>query len=157
MKIKEIAKLEQNNSGAIYLIKEGLFCRAYELSAYYFVTHIKEYQLTKKFFKNINSQIVYLGFPANALEGVLKNVEGKNIEQNDGLISITQFEQNKEKFDTWKMAIKELAIKNNEIKIETSPNKENEIIGRIRNFPIAVKSPIECQQFIAELQNQING
>jgi len=48
MSITKILKHEQNNVNSIFLRKEWLFYRAYELSAYSFVTHIQSYSITKK-------------------------------------------------------------------------------------------------------------
>jgi len=76
MKIAEILKLEQNNTENIILHHEGLFWRAYEWSAFRFVKHLKPYQITKKHIKSVKTDIVYCGFPQNALNQALK---GRNI------------------------------------------------------------------------------
>jgi len=61
MKINEIITFEAENTSSIILHKEGLFWRAYEKSAFLFIRHIKEYQITKKYYKNVKAEIVYLG------------------------------------------------------------------------------------------------
>jgi len=38
-------RLEKANTNSIYLLKEGLFSRAYEMSALLFVTHIQNYSV----------------------------------------------------------------------------------------------------------------
>ena len=60
MKITNILKIEQENINSIFLHKEGIFWRAYEHSAYLFTLFIKEYQITKKFYKNVKQELVYL-------------------------------------------------------------------------------------------------
>ena len=70
MGIKEIQQIEKANNCNILLLQEGMFWRAYEKSAYLFVKHIKEYALTKRFYKNIGQDIVYLGFPKNSFSDV---------------------------------------------------------------------------------------
>ena len=62
MKIEDILKTEDNRS--IYLHNEGLFWRAYQYSAFAFVNNIKPYNAKKKFIKKVNSDIVFIGFPA---------------------------------------------------------------------------------------------
>ena len=57
MKILEIVSLEQAYEGII-LHKQGVFWRAYELSAYIFVTSIKAYNAKSKFYKNIKQDVV---------------------------------------------------------------------------------------------------
>ena len=64
MGISEILELEQENANII-LHKEGLFIRIYERSSYLFAKHIKAYNLTKKFYKNVKQEVVYWGFPQN--------------------------------------------------------------------------------------------
>ena len=57
MVILDILELEKDNKQLI-LHKEGLFIKAYERSAYLFTKHIKEYKLTKKFYKNVKQEVV---------------------------------------------------------------------------------------------------
>jgi len=68
MQIKDIVSLEKDNHANIYLLREGLFWRAYEKSAYLFTSHIKPYQLNKKYYKNVDCELVYCGFPRTALD-----------------------------------------------------------------------------------------
>ena len=77
MKVKDIYNLELNNNSNIYLIKDGNFYRAYERSALLFVENITTYHLTKHAYKNINFEMVYLGFPQSSLPKLLKE---KNLE-----------------------------------------------------------------------------
>lgn len=65
MGISEILESEVENS-LIKLHKEGLFWRAYEQSAFLFINNIKEYNVTKKYYKNVKQELVYLGFPQNS-------------------------------------------------------------------------------------------
>jgi len=151
MKIKDIYSLEQSNKTSILLHKEGLFWRAYEYSAYLFVLHIKPYQVIKKFYKNIKSEIVYLGFPESALEQILQTLNNKSIEKKDNQIIIANYQIDNNKFTIWKNEIK---LGQNSKKPEFSNDK---ILDKIRNFSIVNKTPIECQQFILEIQTELNS
>jgi len=71
MGIKDILTYEENNESSIYLHKEGLFWRAYEVSAYLFIRNIKDYQIKKKHYKNVGKDIVFLGFPNSVLDDIL--------------------------------------------------------------------------------------
>ena len=62
MKISEVIRLEKDNK-LIILHKEGVFWRAYEYSAFCFVTLINNYNVLHKYFKNIGQDVVYIGFP----------------------------------------------------------------------------------------------
>jgi hypothetical protein len=89
MKILEIVSLEQSYEGII-LHKEGIFWRAYELSAYRFVTSIKKYNVLCKFYKNIKQDVVYMGFPISYMDTIteLCRAKGYNIEQRVNSIHI---------------------------------------------------------------------
>ena len=96
MVISNILEFEQENT-QIILHKEGLFVRAYERSAYLFAKHIKAYSLTKKFYKNVKQEVVYLGFPQNSfskIESICKEknftVQKKNQIKITGLKSFTE-------------------------------------------------------------------
>ena len=67
MTIKEILEIENANADMINLFKEGIFWRVYQKSAYYFVRHIKELKVLKKFYEIVNCEVVYAGFPDTIL------------------------------------------------------------------------------------------
>ena len=156
MRIKDILQLENSNTLSIILHKEGLFWRAYELSAYLFTLYIKDYQVTKKFYKNAKQEVVYLGFPANFLEQILKIAKEKNITKKETQIFIGKYELKKEDFINWKSDIQ---LWQSSEKVKTDLSGFEDLIGlsdKIKNFPIASKTPIECQQFIIQLQNELS-
>lgn len=53
--------------GVIRLVEANGFYRAYNRSAYAFHQVIAQHKVTKKFVKNINQEIVYVGFPVDKL------------------------------------------------------------------------------------------
>ena len=71
MKIRDIYNLEAANTSDIYLVRDGSFFRAYEHSALLFLDNITEYHVTKRLYKVINTELVYLGFPQSALPKLL--------------------------------------------------------------------------------------
>ncbi len=146
MKIKDILHLEKSNFNTIILHKEGMFYRAYEISAYLFTLYIKRYKVIKKFYKNVNSEVVYLGFPINNLDIILKIANKHTVSKQERTIIINDFQFKNEKFVLWKSEI-EISEKSDIL----SQNIETKII----NFPVANKTPIECQQFLIELQNEL--
>jgi hypothetical protein len=62
MKIKEILEIESNNGGVINLFLEGIFWKAYEQSAYLFSANVEAFAINKKMIKNVQKEIVSLGF-----------------------------------------------------------------------------------------------
>lgn len=75
MKIDEIYLLENKNPTTIHLIRDRLFYQAYERSAFYFVKYFREYKVHSKFFKKIDTEMVYLGFPDRTLAALEDETE----------------------------------------------------------------------------------
>jgi hypothetical protein len=165
MKIYDIYQLEIENQNCCYLIKDGIFWRAWERSAMQFCVNIKPYQVTKKRYKVINDFMVFIGFPDNYLNIIIQKCKELNLEavQNGNTIKIIGFKE-KTGFDEWKNKIQEthssVAEINQEYNLSNHEEKIRNVIPfeeRVRQFPLAGKTPIECQQFLYELQNQLNG
>ncbi len=153
MKIKEVIILENKNTNSIILHKEGLFWRAYEKSAFLFMLHIKEYKVIKKYYKNVKSEVTHLGFPHSSLPGILQIAEHKIAHETENKIVIAKYELYENEYTKWKQSIQLCQSFKTLAKLPETSN----LSDKIRNFPVASKTPIECQQFINELQNELNG
>lgn len=160
MSISEILKKEATNIGDIILFKDGIFWRAYERSAFYFVSHIKLYQLTKRYFKNVGCEVVFCGFPNTTLNELLLKVCDKEIFKEDETIRITGFEQvENEVFNDWRNGIP-IVVRESEAVYsvwENGYNSKEVVLQRLRNFRVASSTPLECQQFLMEMQKQLDG
>jgi len=167
MKISDILLKESNNSGQIVLHREGLFWRAYEQSAYLFSINVRQYHVIRKHFKNIAMDIVYLGFPHSVKQDVLKSINSQDIQSDEKQIIITGYQIDEAGFQEWKNSItipepewkdcSSVAEPNTQYSGKKPANPEQPLLEKILRFPVAAKTPIECQQFIIEIQNQING
>jgi len=160
MGIADILKKEASEKGRILLFKEGIFWRAYEESALLFTKHIKAYQLTKKFFKNVGCDVVFCGFPNIALDDLRVKTGNEKVIREGSMISIVGFEQiNNEVFTEWKNGIPTLVKESGpEYSVCDNGYSNNEVVlQRIRNFRVASSTPIECQQFLIEMQKQLDG
>jgi hypothetical protein len=158
MKIGEIQQLELGNDKSCFLIKDGIFWRAYEKSAMFFVQQIKNYQLTRKYFKNIGTEMVYLGFPDKALNDVLALCTAKEFEvrQNNEMLEIAGFDYH-EGFDSWKKTVEKTepsTVSEESVEYNTVSGT---VFRKILDFPLAERTPLDCQNFILELKNTING
>lgn len=160
MGISEILKLEANSSGQVILLREGIFWRAYERSAYLFTTHVKPYQLTKRYFKNVGCEVAFCGFPNTTLDELLAKVCDKEIFKEDETIRIAGFEQiENEVFTDWKNGI-QTVVKQSETEhyvCDNGYNSKEVVLQSLRNFRVASSTPIECQQFLIEMQKQLDG
>lgn len=165
MKIQEILNLEHDNVSTCNLIKDGIFWRAYEKSAMLFVSHIRKYSTTKRYFKIVKGYVVYLGFPDSSKPEVLEIAveKGFSINKNENQISIGGIDE-MDGFEKWKDEIPVYASEKkpqnlNEPVVGYSTKVENntDLQNRIMRFPIAERTPMDCQKFIIELQNIVNG
>lgn len=105
MTVKEIKKSEEGNDGNVILHREGMFLRAYERSAMLFVENVAKFQLQRKYFKSIDSELVYLGFPAQNLKVLLEKsgVEREYDADNDTIV-LCGF-PSESNFEEWKSSI----------------------------------------------------
>lgn len=107
MKIGQVVKNEVNNTNSIVLYKEGIFWRAYELSAYFFTEYVRKFQISKKYIKIVKTEVVHIGFPDSKLHEILesKSIMDKEIKRPDEKqIIISEFEKTSD-FAQWKQSI----------------------------------------------------
>jgi hypothetical protein len=157
MKISEIILLEQENV-CITLHKEGVFWKAYELSAYRFVQSVKAYNVKCKYYKNIKQDVVYIGFPSSSFDSVSKICmdHGYKIEYLESTISISN-NIDTEGYVSWKDDIVQSTMEsNNENKGENVTSKRD-ILSEIVSYPLATKTPMEAQHFLYEIQLKLHG
>ena len=105
-----------------------------------------------KFYKNIGQDIVYIGFPNSYLEQIIEVCGQKNYtfnKRSEKIIAIKGFSVNNG-FEEWK----EKVVSKEKIAVNI---KEHSILKQIADFPLASKTPIEAQQFLNYIQEQING
>ncbi|MDO9152805.1 MAG: hypothetical protein Q7U47_03700 [Paludibacter sp.] len=70
MTVKEIIAIELANVNSIYLLKEGMFYRAYNRSAMRVVIYLKPFKVNHKFVKTVQQEIFYVGFPCSSLKSI---------------------------------------------------------------------------------------
>lgn len=108
MKIQEIINLEEDNHNRCNLIKDGIFWRAFEQSAFWFVNNLKPYSITKKHFKGLHADVAYLGFPDSVLHEIIAVAEAKGcmVNKQEKMVSIEGCEL-ADGFENWKTKIPE--------------------------------------------------
>jgi len=77
MKTEDILTIEEASENRINLVRDRLFWQAWNRSAFLFVTHIKKYQVHKRFIQKVSQDVAWLGFPKNALEKIEQLVKEK--------------------------------------------------------------------------------
>jgi hypothetical protein len=77
MKTEDILTIEESAENRINLVRDRLFWQAWNRSAFLFVSHIKKYQVHKRFVQKVSQEVAWLGFPKTALAEIEKIARGK--------------------------------------------------------------------------------
>jgi len=77
MKTENILTIEENCENHINLVRDRLFWQAWNRSAFLFATHIKNYQVHKRFVQKVSQEVAWLGFPSSALPMIKEIAIGK--------------------------------------------------------------------------------
>ncbi len=151
--IRQIIEKERANPGKIYLYKEGIFYRAYNRSAFMWVTHICGYEVKTRYVKSVGENIYYVGFPTSALATRLARHEYKH----DGdcvEVSCDEVGFDENDYISWTESL--FSVKTEETRIVSHDEDESSdtIIDAIRRFPLESSTPIECVVFLSRLKQQ---
>jgi hypothetical protein len=77
MKTEDILSIEESGENRINLVRDRLFWQAWNRSAFLFVTHIKKYQVHKRFIRKVAQDVAWLGFPRTAVAQIESAARGK--------------------------------------------------------------------------------
>jgi len=164
METKKIIELEQSNTGAIHLLKEGMFYRAYNRSAMR-LCMLQPFKVNAKYIKKVKQVIYYCGFPVSSLE----KIKGKAIENvysideiADKQLVISGLTDDMD-YEIWKAKYKPVE-KNNIIAAEqkvsyntTTPMQAETILKKISEFPLENSTPMQTMLFVQELKQMVNN
>ena len=147
---------EDENRSSIHLHKDGFFWRAYNVSAFLFAKNFRNFKVSKRNVKSLQKEICFLGFPEKSLLGLLDEAkkneyEVRTSESHIQILGLPAVMGND--FEEWFE------------KIPLSQNNENrkanaladDVLFKVKNFPLLEKSPLESQSFLWNLQKMING
>lgn len=159
MNQKEIFDLEDNNRDRINLLKEGMFWKAYERSAWLFSKEVKTFQVNKKPSKQYGD-LISLGFPASVVENMMKGhrllTDGEAFRSYAALTTVDETD-----FSRWRSGI---PLKEHRTDAAPAhppaaiplPSAESLVISALRKFNVMNKTPMECITFITELQEMLH-
>lgn len=104
MTYKEIISREEQNQDCVWLYREGIFVKAYERSAYFVHTLIRDFKLSKRYIKTINMDVISLGFPEQTVPKWLNGYVYEYVQ--DGLICCRMRKKFDEvEFHNWKEVV----------------------------------------------------
>lgn len=155
--LSSILSKESLNTHMIYFYREGVFYKAYEQSAYLFVSYVKPFQVKKKNIKSVNQEVVSIGFPTKSLI----NYFPKDKIKETGNTAEVELDKivNLEEFLSWKQMI-EITLEKEEkhnasIPVNTAATSEELISTKIKLFPMEQKTPLDCMLFLLELKKTL--
>jgi len=146
MTANELFKIEYANKNEIHLFKAGMFWQAWEKSAFFFVKNFENYEVKARYIKKIGAEMVYLGFPDDALAKVLAkaNLQHSSFERIDDRHVVIRDFQVYSGYESWKSEKFNAGINKQQ---EKSEPKEMEPAPD-RNLLAAYKETYESVKYI---------
>lgn len=164
--IKEKLSLEKSKQPASLLLhKEGIFYIAYEHSAWLFCSVIHAFKVKKRFVKNVAAEVVSIGFPMTSLEKLCDAYKVTTVADDMVCVELPHAAVcNLVGYDDWKKRIPLEPEQRNEPADKDEKNMKtgtadmyNQIIEKLKDFPIECKTPLECMLFLSEIKKLLNG
>lgn len=158
MLLKE--KLAREKADRIYLYREGMFWKLYNVSAFNFSQRVKQYLLKKKYVKEVKETIVTMGFPDVVLKDNLERLKDftASVQVSEKVVEVVLKEELpgyeewfKEVRETEEEKPKPVTVR----PLENADSEKERILKDLRDFPILQKTPLEVQMFFVELQNRV--
>lgn len=172
MTVKEIVAMELSNADSIYLLREGLFYRAYNQSAMRMVLYMKTYKVNHKFVKTVQQEIFYIGFPSASLTAIkiqaLQN--GWEMAEQDEIVGnsivIKGISGKEEDYPSWaacqletSVLVPESLLDNDSVHcpktVFLAPDLGFSVIQQLEDFCIENATPMEALLFINQLKQRI--
>ncbi len=158
MDVSEIIRAS-GGPNCIYIVKEALFCKVYEESAWRFHAFIRPYKPVKKYVRKYGKELVTIGFPKSLLEGIVKvasdNAYTVTGESETYISFITEKEPDRP-FDQWKEQLQSVEPTKAIVEEPFIPMaQKGDIEWEIEHFPVANRTPMQCMEFIINLQTRI--
>lgn len=152
-----------------------MFLKAYQHSAFQFITHVRPYRAIKKHFKSVGSDVVMLGFPSERLKEIFPDAE---IDYIDGEMHVRvpcppiDFKAYLAWFDTIAPQperpraktpaapapdatdqTEQIALPRGETL--TSPVNHYGVLRKIQDFSLENATPLECMLFLRDLKIEL--
>ena len=155
---EQIVKFESEKpKGVVRLVEANGFYRAYNHSAYLFHQAIARHKVTKKFVKNINQELVYIGFPVDRLLERIGTRSHKKTEFGyDVELSADELPSDGG-YDEWRETVPTEAASRGDANSLPLNGEElcRSVCERIRVFPMETKTLIEIAAFVAEIKKAL--
>ena len=156
---EQVIKFENEApAGVIRLVEANGFYRAYNHSAFLFHQAIAQHKVTRKFVKNINQEIAYIGFPVDRLLERIGERSHKKTELGFDVELKTEELPDEADYEEWRLTVPaEAASRGDAAALPISGSElYRAVCERIRAYPIESKSLIESVAFLAEIKKLLS-
>lgn len=174
-KLNEILEIESRRHSVdecrvINLFQEGTFYRAYEWSAWLCVRYIQQFKSTKRYFKNLEDCLVFVGFPVTSLQKYTPEKFETKINDDKSVLLLlpddiftedTDVQLLGEAYSNWKQSVPFTESSKKELEQDkggvnhNKPERLTDILHEVLAYPIEQKSPMDCMIFLAEVKKKI--
>lgn len=167
-KLAEILSVERqrstiNEQRQLHLYADGSFYRAYEWSAWLCCLYIKQFQVTRRFIKSVDADMLFVGFPQTSLSRfVPEGCEAK--EQGEGHLLVCLPDtlmkgdhDRTEEYASWRSTIPmaETKEKKTQPTLADRPVSMTGVMRKVMSYNVLEHSPIETMQFVTDIQRQL--
>ena len=155
---EQIVKFENEKpNGVVRLVETNGFYRAYNHSAYLFHQAIAHHKVTRRFVKNLNRQLVYIGLPVDRLLERIGTRSHKKTEYGYDVELAADELPSDEGYDEWRETVPTEAASRGDANSLSLNGDElrRSVCERIRVFPMETKTLIEIAAFVAEIKKAL--
>lgn len=146
MIILEKVTLQKQDTSKIFLFKEGFFYKAYNEGA--FLLREKNYKVAVKKIKNIENEVLSIGFPVSVFEKLKDEFVFEFFEWYAVYNTNTFFD--KELYIDWHNKVVKESFKSSKTETEY-------IVEQLKKYPLANKTPMEVFMWVANLQKKLSN
>jgi len=149
------------------LFKEGVFYKCYNEDAMVFAQKVKAYKVSCKYVKNIDAEVLSLGFPVSeadkgrlSFDMLSKTLEADKYDDKTDKVTFYLKDNIKQGYENWyKEVINENQAQYADVhdisKPATNGLQASELVVLIKNFDLANSTPMQGLVFIHELKTFI--
>ncbi len=138
----------------IRCLQFGSFLRVYDRSAWLFHCVFAKYKVIRSYVKGLQRDTYFIGFPEKSL---LQHIDGRTCTKTEYGFDIQLSADEipaEEEYDNWKLAVEVVPIsKKAEATVPpTGKELETEVCRIIREYPLDIRTPVDCMMLVKELR-----
>ena len=166
-KLTEILTEERKRDTAeekrqIHLFADGKFYRAYEWSAWLCCTYINQFKVTKRQIQSVDAPMLFIGFPQTSIEKFSpEGVKPQVVTEGHLLLTLPEImikgiDTMPDDFIHWKETIPLSEAKEKpQPVLANRPVSLTGVMKQVLQYKVEQHSPVECMQFVSDLQRQL--